>query len=179
MLNFNRVGFSQKEERSLKKHWGRRWLSLTVMPLVAGGLLGMTIPRGQALAGNPYQTCAEEMLEIGISSDVAANVCAGALQPKSLSRCVSKIYDNVIEGVDPSFILFNCQRVRRPKELATCVGDILDEIPETNSEIVIESCSRSLLPERYASCAIGLYQELQLPSTEIFASCLNPEDLDN
>jgi len=179
MLNFNRVGFSQKEERSPKKDWGRRWLSLTVIQLVAGGFLGMAIPRGQALAGNPYQTCAEEMLQIGISSDVAANVCAGALQPKSLSRCVSKIYNNAIEGVDPSFILFNCQRVRRPEELTSCVGDILDEIPEASSEIAIESCRRSLLPERYASCAIGLYQELQLPSAEIFASCLNPENLDN
>lgn len=169
MLNFNRLGFSQKE--------GRRWLSLTVMPLVAGGFLGMTIPRGQALAGNPYQTCAEEMLQIGISSDVAANVCAGALKPENLSRCVSKIYDNAIEGIDPSFILFNCQRVRRPEELATCVADILENIPDAGEEIVIESCRRSLLPERYADCAIGLYRELQLPSTEIFASCLNPDDL--
>ncbi len=172
MLNFNRIGVSQA-----KKHWGRRWLSLTVIQLVTGGLLGMTIPRGQALAGNPYQTCAEEMLEIGISSEIAANVCAGALKPKNLSRCVSKIYENAIEGVDPSFILFNCQRVRRPEELGTCVGDILENIPDASEEIVIESCRRSLLPERYASCAIGLYEQLGLTSTDIFATCLNPQEL--
>lgn len=136
----------------------------------------MTIPTGPALAGNSYRTCAENMQAVGISEDIAANVCAGALKPENLSRCVSKIYDNAIEGVAPSFILFNCQRVRRPEELATCVADILNEIPDASSELTIESCRRSLLPERYASCAIGLYEQLQLPSTEIFATCLNPDN---
>lgn len=136
----------------------------------------MAIPTGRALADNSYQTCAEEMLGIGISSEIAADVCAGALKPDNLSSCVTKLYDSSIE-VSPPFILFNCQRVRRPKELATCVVDILDNIPEASSEIVIENCRRSLLPKRYASCAIGLSEQLELSSTDILASCLNPKDL--
>lgn len=176
MLNLNQIGSTAQQERSPHRSWSRRWLSLAVIQLVSGSLLGMAIPTGQALAGNSYQTCAEEMLDIGISNEIAADVCAGAFKPDNLSRCVSQIYDSSIE-VSPPFILFNCQRVRRPKELATCVVDILDNIPEASSEIVIESCRRSLLPKRYASCAIGLYEELGLSSTEIFASCLNPKDV--
>ncbi len=176
MLNLNQLGFSVKKERSPNRDWGRRWLCLTVMPLVTGGLLGLTIPRGQALADNSYQTCAEEMLGAGISSDVAADACAGALKPENLSSCVTQIYDSTVEGVDPSSILFNCQRVRRPQELGTCVVDILENIPEANSEIAIENCRQSRLPQLYGSCAIGLYQQLQMPYTEIFASCLNPKN---
>lgn len=179
MLNLNQLGFSVKEERSPNRDRGRRWLCLTVMPLVTGGLLGLTIPRGQALADNSYQTCAEAMLGAGISSDVAADACAGALKPENLSSCVSQISNNAIEGVAPSFILFNCQRVRRPEGLATCVTDILENIPEANSEIAIENCRQSRLPELYGSCAIGLYQQLQMPYTDIFASCLNPKNEEN
>lgn len=176
MLNLNQIGSTAQQERSPNKSWGRRWLSLAVIKLVSGSLLGMAIPTGQAFAGNSYQTCAEEMLNVGISSEIAADVCAGAFKPDNLSACVTKIYDSRIE-VSPPSILFNCQRVRRPKELATCVVDILKNIPDASSEIVIENCRRSLLPKRYASCAIGLYEELGLSSTDIFASCLNPKDV--
>lgn len=176
MFNLNQIGSTAQQERSPNRSWGRRWLSLAVTQLVSGSLLGMAIPTGPALADNSYQTCAQEMLGVGFSSETAADVCAGAFKPDNLSRCVSRINESNIE-VSPPLILFNCQRVRRPKELATCVVDILENIPEASSEIVIESCRRSLLPTRYASCAIGLYAELGLSSTDVFASCLNPKDV--
>ena len=149
MFNLN------KEERSLKKETNstRRWRALIFTSLATAAFLGMTIPLKPALAKNPYQICAENMLAVGISEEITADVCAGALEPENLSECVTKIYDNVIEGVDPSLVLFNCQRVRRPEELGNCVVDILENIPDASEEIVIESCRRSLLPERYASCA--------------------------
>lgn len=176
MLNLNQIRFPVQEERSPKRNWGRRCLSLTVMPLVTGGLLGLTIPDRQVLADNSYQICAEEMLAVGVSSDTAADACAGALKPENLSGCVSQISNNAIEGLDPSLILFNCQRVRRPEDLATCVTEILEKIPEANSEMAMENCRQSRLPEVYGSCATGLYQQLQLPYTDIFASCLNPKN---
>ena len=151
--------------------------SLIFASLATGAFLGMTIPLKPALAKNPYQICAENLVAVGISEDTTAEVCAGALEPEILSECVSKISDSTLEGVDPPLILFNCQRVRRPEELGNCVVDILENIPDASKEIVMESCRRSLLPERYASCAIGLYEQLQLPSTEIFVNCLNPKDV--
>ena len=53
-----------------------------------------------------------------------------------------------------------CRRVRRPLELATCVMMIhgsTETMPldDNGSKLVLDSCRKSLLPERYGRCVVG------------------------
>ncbi|MDB9312694.1 hypothetical protein PN462_06245 [Spirulina sp. CS-785/01] len=147
-----------------------------------------------------FRACAEELLNTEIDEDQVAIACSEALEPKDLSFCVDEI--DYFTTIDPLYALFACFRVRRPIELANCVVDIhydvlVKEVRDENTRInninedftnaeqkaldpisltTLDHCRRSLLPERFSACVVGLTQEIPLSSERALDTCIRADD---
>ena len=111
---------------------------------------------------NEYQSCSASLTEVKLDRLSVAQGCAEALHPQDVGTCVVRIVNN--QSVNNKIVnldaLDACRRVRRPLELATCVTMIhqsTETMPLSNdaSKTVLDSCRKSLLPERYGRCVVG------------------------
>ncbi|MEO1211561.1 MAG: hypothetical protein AAFX78_18785 [Cyanobacteria bacterium J06638_20] len=119
-----------------------------------------------------FQACAAAMLDEGIAPEIVAFACGTARQPDDLADCVVGIEDVELTAVD---VLAACRRTRRPIEVAGCFNQIQDN--RQGSEVtvaanVLENCRRSLLPERFADCVVGLRSEIAFPISSAMDNCI-------
>lgn len=125
---------------------------------------------------NEFGICARELLKVGISEEQAAAACADALVPSDLSSCVQNIStETPIKSEDA---LRACYRVRRPVELADCMINIDTNVTleESDSLLALDSCRRSLLPERYSECVVGLSEGIENISLQTaLETCITAE----
>ena len=111
---------------------------------------------------NEYQSCTDRLTGVKLDPVSIAQGCAEALHPQDVGTCVERIVND--KSVNSKIVnldaLDACRRVRRPLELATCVTMIhgsTETMPLSNdgSKLVLDSCRKSLLPERYGRCVVG------------------------
>ncbi|MBE9165738.1 MULTISPECIES: hypothetical protein [Microcoleaceae] len=161
-----------------------RWMLALGTPLVALSLLAVALPISPASAitlrfprtQNSYRVCAKELIEAGVGAEAAAAACADALHPRDISRCALQINRKTnISGVEA---LSTCRQVRRPDELTTCVVNIHTKTKTQPAAplLVLEGCRRSLLPEQFAECVVGLSGRLDFPTDRLLATCLDPRE---
>ncbi|HBL61945.1 MAG TPA: hypothetical protein DDZ80_27105 [Cyanobacteria bacterium UBA8803] len=157
-----------------KSHFPSVW-KFCVSQLTTAGLIALAIPSHPATAGvDQFQICAAELLRADVSREVASRVCGEALYPKDLSLCVLKIRD--LTPIAANEALNACRRVRRPRELASCVVNINKYTPDPEALSVLDHCRRSLLPLRFAECAIGLSREIDFSPARALETCIAAED---
>jgi len=158
---------------------GLRW------PTIRFPLLGwLAIPTPATIAppagANQYHTCARDLTAAGIAPEAARSTCAKALHPAEMAACVESVAE--VTEAAPDQILSACSQDRRPQEMASCVSDIYTTLAGAEALPVIESCRRSILPQRYSACVLGLAEALDLSRDEALSSCLSagyrPTDLD-
>ncbi|MBW4690727.1 MAG: hypothetical protein KME27_03065 [Lyngbya sp. HA4199-MV5] len=137
---------------------------------VVAGLVAIVLPVPSAIAANDYERCTSDLLSAKIATEEATSACSRAFFPKDLSACVSQLSGNTFAAADA---LTACRQVRRPKDLSKCAVDIRREISDSTAAEVLDSCRRSLLPERYANCVIGLNQAAKVPATKALDSCID------
>jgi len=138
-------------------------------------LITMAIPSRPANAFNDFQLCAAQLVRLaGVSPETAVEACSDALNPKDLSRCVVTIHQ--ITPTLTQDALVACKRVRRPVELSRCVFDIGDNTRDSQATTVLDYCRRSLLPQRYAECVVGLSRETDFSASKALDSCIKAED---
>jgi hypothetical protein len=150
---------------------------LTSLSLVAG-FVALEVP---AMAGTStlnstrrdYEDCVVALQRAQIPTAQAANSCAKTFKPDDLAICVQRTTrDGKIAG---DAALLACRRVRRPLELANCVFDIRTRLTEAQPLLVLDRCRRSLLPERYASCVVGINRGAK-PRVEELDTCIDASD---
>ena len=161
-----------------------RWLLAFGTQLATLGLLATALPPMPASAitirfprtKNEYRACSVELMGAGLTADAAANACAGALHPRDISKCVVQI--NRKTNIAAVEALASCQRVRRPKDLATCVVDIntKSRTPTTTPLLVLDQCRRSLLPEQFSECVVGLSRQVDFSVDRLMTTCLDTRD---
>lgn len=120
--------------------------------------------------GDNYRECARDLLDAGIEADTAAAACALAFRPTEISNCVVDVVD--VSSVTPVQALSACSRDRRPDEVATCVENIHRDLEVADDSLVLTSCHRSLLPERYSNCVVDLAEVIGYPAEESVARCI-------
>lgn len=122
-----------------------------------------------------YATCAAGLQAAGLSPQLTAQACAMAVRPTQLSTCVTRI--NTDTGVAAEEALLGCVSVRRPEQMASCVVDITLNRSDANPLTVLDSCSRSLLPQNHAFCVLGLTSATEaLPVASALETCLTPPE---
>ncbi len=131
-------------------------------------------PSFDLLREEDYNICAENLQAVGLSPQVTAQACAMSVRPKQISTCVSRI--NYDTGISAEEALVGCVSVRRPEEMATCVVNITQNLSDANPLKVLDSCSRSLLPEQYSFCVLGVTPSTALPVTNVLNTCLTPPE---
>lgn len=119
---------------------------------------------------NDYEVCARSLLEDGISAEMAAAACAEALEPKEISGCVDEIASDT--EIAPETALDSCKRVRRPEEMADCVTRINEAVEAAIPLEVLNYCTRSLLPDTYAECVVGIDSETDFLPTDVLRTCI-------
>jgi hypothetical protein len=148
--------------------------------LAIAGWLGINFPATGAeivtdSVRNGYRACTGQMLESGISPEAAARACAGALYPKDVARCVSRIESQT--EIAAQAALASCTQARRPVELSRCVVGISENTPGQPVPGLLDFCGRSLLPIRYAECVVGLQREIEnLAPTQAMETCISASD---
>ncbi len=144
-----------------------RWTSLISLPAFL-----LTVPISPSVAGS-IGSCADSLIADGVRKPAAAAACSDALKPNDLASCVATISSGTdIKGNDA---LQSCYRVRRPDELASCVTTISSSLEKGKSMMALDSCRRSLLPERHAECTVDLAGISQISSEEAIKSCIAAE----
>ncbi|MEB3342112.1 hypothetical protein [Okeania sp.] len=180
--------FSSKFSLSTpKKYLKKRWIFLTAIQLLSSSFL-MVIPepatgidfqklfKKEPADIKSFRLCSENLLSVGLSNQEVANACSATVEPEDLSICVTKIYNSTTQKLPAQDILLNCQQVRRVDELGTCVENInLSMANISNQFAVLEGCRRSLLPEDFSACVVGLSINVKLPTEELLNTCLNPD----
>lgn len=163
----------QKRERTVSD-----LICFAATRLAVAGWLAMTLPSTAAIVPSSYRNdfrgCAGRLLSIGISSDAAANACAGALRPKDVSRCVLRIHQQT--AIAAQDVLSACTQVRRPNDLSRCVIGISSNSRQEAVPGVLDYCRRSLLPVNFAECVVGLRREIDVAPTQAMESCINASD---
>jgi len=149
---------------------------LAAAQLAVAGWLGMSLPSPAATITtgsntNPYRSCAGRLVRAGVSAEAAASACAGALNPPDIGRCVARIEQQTEIAAQEA--LATCRQVRRPIELARCVVGISDNTRGQAVPGVLDYCSRSLLPVRYAECVVGLQREIDLAPKQALETCIS------
>lgn len=165
-----------------------RLARFSALSLVTSGLtlLGMPSALAESLfAPTPFSSydftpdapdfafCAGSLVDEGIAPETAAAACADALHPRELGRCVARIDRGAIAASD---VLSACERVRRPLDLASCFNEIKDDDTAAILGDVLETCRRSLLPERFAECVVGLRREVTLTTAAAMTTCISATD---
>lgn len=153
-------------------------MDLTTPVLAIVGCLAIMIPApGMAVAvsnANDYRVCTAQLLDLGLTPQSASRGCAKALRPRELSGCVVRINQQTqISAVDA---LSSCEQARRPKDLSTCVVAISRNTQEAVQATVLNYCGRSLLPERFAQCVVGLRSVTDIAPTQAMDTCIDASD---
>ncbi|MEZ2302925.1 MAG: hypothetical protein ACBR13_14275 [Microcoleus sp.] len=161
-----------------------RWIAAFGTQLATMGLLATALPPMPASAitirfprtKNEYRACSVELMGAGLTADAAASACAGALHPRDISKCVVQI--NRKTNIAAVEALGSCQRVRRPLQLATCVVDINTKSRTTTTTplLVLDQCRRSLLPEQFSECVVGLSRQVDFSLDRLMTTCLDTRD---
>lgn len=147
-----------------------------VAGLVTAGLVTLGLP-GVAidtLSQEDYELCAASLREAGVADADAAAACARALSPQDVARCV--VQAKVGSALTANDFLAACRRVRRPVELATCFTRIRTADTTAAEGEVLENCRRSLLPERFSNCVVGLRANIQFSTAEALQTCIAAGD---
>lgn len=157
-----------------------RLSAAAIIPAAMVGEVGLGVARADS---NPFAICAAELREAEVTETEALGACAEALEPADLSWCVLRLYNST--SVDGTSALRSCFRARRPVELATCAIDITRafreqpssgvEDGETIALAALDSCRRSLIPGRFADCAVGLNRQTDFSQTNILNACIAAE----
>jgi hypothetical protein len=158
--------------------------SISTIAATVGGL-ALAVPLFPALATEipvsqfDYESCAGNLLASGIDADVVAASCGSMFRPQELGSCVVDIAQNT--PVDEMDALSNCRQVRRPLELATCVVNIHSMTKDPVIGEVLDRCRRSLLPERFANCVVGVSNpinasKINIPPSEAMNACIDARD---
>lgn len=144
-----------------------RWTGLVSLPAFL-----WAIPHSPVLAGE-IGSCADSLISDGVAQSAAAAACSDALEPNDLASCVDDIIfeSEEIKGIEA---LGACYRVRRPEELASCFTTINSSL-EQGSAMALDSCRRSLLPERHAECTVDLASLPEISNEEAMATCIAAE----
>ncbi|MDB9526055.1 hypothetical protein PN498_08660 [Oscillatoria sp. CS-180] len=117
-----------------------------------------------------YEGCTDELIDAGIAADTAAVACALSLEPSQVSSCVTNVLS--VASVVPEDALTACSRDRRPDEVATCVSSIHQTLAVDDSQEVLLHCHRSLLPQRYSACVVGVADAAGYATDEALARCI-------
>lgn len=162
-----------------------RAIRLIALALVPAGIIAGTIANSPVRANNSgrFGVCFRRLLRTKISEREAEDACARALEPRELSRCVEDVSDKT--PVESRNALQTCFQVRRPLELSTCVVDIYQEQKEIEdvdidtlvsySNLTLDFCRRSLLPQRYSECVVTLSRMSELSPPEVLETCIDAE----
>lgn len=175
-----------------------RAIRLIALALVPAGIIAGTIANSPVRANNPggyeqeekndfrdsdFEVCFRQLLRTRISEREAGDACARALEPRELSRCVEDVSHKT--PVESRNALQTCFQVRRPLELSTCVVDIYQEQKEIEdvdidtlvsySNLTLDFCRRSLLPQRYSECVVTLSRMSELSPPEVLETCIDAE----
>lgn len=153
-------------------------MDLTTPVLAIVGFLAIMIPvPSMAVAvsnANDYRVCTAQLLDLGLTQQAASRGCAKALRPRELSGCVVRINQQTqISAVDA---LSSCEQARRPQDLSTCVVGISRNTQESVRTTVLNYCLRSLLPERFAQCVVGLRTVIDIAPTQAMDTCIDASD---
>jgi hypothetical protein len=123
---------------------------------------------------NPYNVCTVSLNKATIEKNLAAASCAEVLHPDDMGSCVETVAAKKIES---GLALSACRSVRRPLDLATCVTVIQKQDATAVLTDVLESCRRSLLPDRFGQCVVGLNgKPLQVATREGLGTCIDASD---
>jgi hypothetical protein len=123
---------------------------------------------------NPYNVCTVSLNKATIEKNLAAASCAAVLHPDDMGSCVETVAAKKIES---GLALSACRSVRRPLDLATCVTVIHKQDASAVLTDVLESCRRSLLPDRFGECVVGLNgKPLQVATREGLGTCIDASD---
>ena len=145
----------------------RRRFGSTLTLLACGTFTSLlALPTPRTLAAD-YGGCAASLKAQGLSEATAAAACAGSLDPGAVSSCVGNLTG--VTKLSARELLDSCRSVRRPGDFAACVGQI--QGPETNARAAVEGCRLSLLPDRYASCVLGLADGLKISRNQAIPVC--------
>ncbi len=128
----------------------------------------------QLTSSNPYASCAKSLDQATIQKGIAATACAEVLHPDDMGLCVESV---TAKKVEANIALAACRSVRRPLELSTCLADIHKQDDKVGLTDVLEFCRRSLLPERYGHCVVGLKgKPLEQTSAAALPTCIDASD---
>ena len=155
-----------------------RRLRLPVAQIVTASLIAIALPIAPAKAFfgraiNPYESCAANLTRAQISAAEAAGACGQALKPSDLGTCVNRIANEKVSGTDALSV---CRQVRRPVDAASCVVSIRRGVSDTAIVDVLDSCRRSLLPQTFSDCVVGLNSQLKVGGKQAISSCLDASD---
>jgi hypothetical protein len=135
----------------------------------------MAIPSEPATAFTDFQICAAQLVRFAkVSPEAASVACSEALLPKDLSRCVVTITQLTPTLAQEALVA--CKKVRRPVELGRCVSDISNDTRGSDVLRVIDYCRRSLLPQRFSECVIGLSNEIDYAAPKALDTCIAAEE---
>lgn len=117
-----------------------------------------------------YGQCVADLLETGLSAQVAGSACASALRPEQVSSCVFDV--TAATELSAEAALSACSRDRRPLEVASCVVNIHEFLDVPNSAAVLNNCHRSILPVRYSDCVVDTALVAEITTTDSLALCI-------
>jgi len=140
-----------------------------------------------------YEDCTRDLLQAEIPAGISAAACASVIRPEELGECVEEIDRDILRPeydeddplavrinasqVSPLDVLSACRQVRRPTDLAECVVDIGRKTIDPNLPLVLDRCRRSLLPERFGNCVVGVSDALNIQEDEdVIARIITAEE---
>ncbi|MGC9528964.1 MAG: hypothetical protein ACP5D7_25830 [Limnospira sp.] len=158
-----------------KRAWGLSLATLGILSALVPARPLQAFPSFDRVGERDYRQCAQGLREAGLSPEITAEACAMAIRPSQLAECVSRIGDDT--GIAAEEAVLGCVGVRRPAALATCVFNITASGSGADPLNVLESCGRSLLPEQYSFCVVGMSQGGADYSTDdLLEVCLHPPE---
>lgn len=162
---------------------GNRWASISAIVSIvslllptapASANLGFLIFGNQNVDVGDYQRCALALTNLQVAPDQAASACANSLKPQDLTVCVNRLTSG--GSIAATEAVSACRQVRRPVELGMCVVNIRQGLSAATASDVLNNCRRSLLPERYASCVVGLSRSIKLEPVQALNTCIDAGD---
>jgi hypothetical protein len=121
-----------------------------------------------------YEDCSEGLQELGLTAEETATACAHSLFPQDIATCATAIAGSTT--LAPQEIVATCHQVRRPVALGICVEQIQDSELFGDGALVLETCRRSLLPDAFANCTVGLASTTDLKPESVLMTCLEGEE---
>jgi hypothetical protein len=179
-----------------------RLSAIATLPAVC---LTLLLPMHPA-AANDFEHCVSDLIETGLAGSLAGTACSDALEPEDLSECVSDIRadtpikpENALDAcyqVRRPIDLASCvvdihadaletqseapQSQTSNQTKAMTVGQTQSPPVEREANlslVALDSCRRSLLPDRYSECVVGLYDTVpKITPLNAMNTCLSAED---